>query len=750
MSKDETPKDDTPKEETSKEETPKKEENLWDIKNIGDIIKLGESKIKENELDKNKKLLFNKIKKIIIPLKKMNQMVGMDNVKQVIVNQILFYIQDLHLISSKRKREEPKKTEPNKKRKVENSGTQTDNSIDIPNIIINNDLSLEDLFGPANNYYPNNRRNRRNRRNNNNRNNRNQHNNNRRNNMPPPFFHPSSNLLDILNIEPIHLNQKKKEEPPKEEKKEDNYIEDMMHTVIMGPPGCGKCLEPNTEIIMYNGSIKKAKDINEDDILMGDDSEPRHVKGCTTGSDTMYRIIPSDNSDEYIVNSCHLVSLMGPKLIQYVEEDNGVWNYVLLTPQGEKHLEFTNYDDVLKQLDEYTTDTTTIYFEEEANILNDRSEEWLNVYKGYRVGVEWNTSDKDDIKYWYIIGESYKTNMDKVKKGLLSTRKNRISLLRGILYNYELNKYFEDVNDTIDITNYKFIEKELEFLIRSLGLLLNKNDNLWNILYVKTNPNYNISIRKMCISKYYGFQLDSNGRFLLNDFTVTHNTEVSNIIAEIYVNLGLLKNKKIKFAKRSDLIGEYLGQTAIKTQKLLNECKGGCLVIDEAYSLGHKEKRDSFSKECVDTLNQFLSEEKHNFLCIIIGYEKDLLDSFFSINKGLIRRFPWKYKIQEYTDKELAKIFKVQCNKIHWNFKISDKELNEFFVKHKKLFKYSGGDIETVISKAKINHAKRIFMNTKDKKGEINLEDLEFAIKYLEEREGKDKEKDIIPSSLYM
>ena len=47
----------------------------------------------------------------------------------------------------------------------------------------------------------------------------------------------------------------------------------------------------------------------------------------------------------------------------------------------------------------------------------------------------------------------------------------------------------------------------------------------------------------MCISNYYGFQLDSNGRFLLKDFTVTHNTEVSNIIAEIYVNLGLLKNK---------------------------------------------------------------------------------------------------------------------------------------------------------------------------------------------------------------
>ena len=90
MSKDETPKDDTPMKKTSKEDTSKEEENLWDIKNIGDIIKLGESNLKESELDKNKKLLFNKIKNIITPLKKMNQMIGMDNVKQVIVNQILF------------------------------------------------------------------------------------------------------------------------------------------------------------------------------------------------------------------------------------------------------------------------------------------------------------------------------------------------------------------------------------------------------------------------------------------------------------------------------------------------------------------------------------------------------------------------------------------------------------------------------------------------------------------------------------
>ena len=60
--------------------------------------------------------------------------------------------------------------------------------------------------------------------------------------------------------------------------------------------------------------------------------------------------------------------------------------------------------------------------------------------------------------------------------------------------------------------------------------------------------------------------------------------------------------------KRSDLIGKYLGSTAAKTQSVIDSCAGGVMFIDEAYSLGDNEGRDSFSKECLDTLNQNLLE----------------------------------------------------------------------------------------------------------------------------------------------
>jgi SpoVK/Ycf46/Vps4 family AAA+-type ATPase len=190
-------------------------------------------------------------------------------------------------------------------------------------------------------------------------------------------------------------------------------------------------------------------------------------------------------------------------------------------------------------------------------------------------------------------------------------------------------------------------------------------------------------------------------------------TEVSKIIANIYSGLNILSTSNVKFVKRSDLIGEYLGQTAIKTNKVLESCIGGCLVIDEAYSLGHKEKRDSYSKECLDALNQFLTEHKDNFVCIIIGYEKALKESFFSFNEGLNRRFPWRYTINSYTSKEIIKIFEKQVQDSSWKLENNNKEYctisPNYIDKYLQNFKNSGGDTDVFFTKCKMFHTKRIF-----------------------------------------
>ena len=97
-------------------------------------------------------------------------------------------------------------------------------------------------------------------------------------------------------------------------------------------------------------------------------------------------------------------------------------------------------------------------------------------------------------------------------------------------------------------------------------------------------------------------------------------TELATILAKIYCKMGLIKTDKINAVKRSDLIGEFLGHSAKKTQKEIDNAKDGILLIDEAYSLGNNELRDSFSKECIDTINQNLTENKINFICIIAVY----------------------------------------------------------------------------------------------------------------------------------
>ena len=149
------------------------------------------------------------------------------------------------------------------------------------------------------------------------------------------------------------------------------------------------------------------------------------------------------------------------------------------------------------------------------------------------------------------------------------------------------------------------------------------------------------------------------------------------------------------------------------------------MFIDEAYSLGNEEKRDSFSKEAIDTINQHLSEDKCNFLCIIAGY-KDALDKcFFSYNEGLRRRFPFVYTIEKYTAEELCQIFKHMVKEIGWN---AEDVPEKFFKDNYECFENSAGDIETLMLFCKINSAKRTLFLPEDRK-KINLKDIEKSFK---------------------
>jgi SpoVK/Ycf46/Vps4 family AAA+-type ATPase len=208
-------------------------------------------------------------------------------------------------------------------------------------------------------------------------------------------------------------------------------------------------------------------------------------------------------------------------------------------------------------------------------------------------------------------------------------------------------------------------------------------------------------------------------------------TDIANILAKIYARIGFLKKEYVKKVKRSDLIGQYLGQTAIKTQKAIDDAKGGVLLIDEAYSLGNPEGRDSYSKECIDTLNQNLSENKADIICIIVGYKKDLKESFFSYNAGLERRFPFRYTIDEYDFKDLNNIFAKLVNEYKWEIKVDEKKLLTFFEDNRDTFAFNGGDLETLLQCSKIAHSKRVFCLPKAEKKKLTNDDIESGFKIM-------------------
>lgn len=252
---------------------------------------------------------------------------------------------------------------------------------------------------------------------------------------------------------------------------------------------------------------------------------------------------------------------------------------------------------------------------------------------------------------------------------------------------------------------YKLIDilEPLENLNNLIGLTKLKDQLLEQLLYFIQTNNDNVMLHTV-----------------IEGPPGTGKTTVANLMSEIYSGIGILKKKKCNIVKREDLIGQFLGETTIKTMETLEYCKNGVMLIDEAYSLGSVDNRDSYAKEAIDCINQYLTENADKLICIIAGYKQELNDCFFSQNKGLRRRFPWTFTIESFTKEELAKIFINKVNNTE-EYELHDEVDNKFLESKikKEYFNGNAGDIENIISRAKIinsrvNFCKYEFTLTKE------------------------------------
>jgi hypothetical protein len=321
---------------------------------------------------------------------------------------------------------------------------------------------------------------------------------------------------------------------------------------------------------------------------------------------------------------------------------------------------------------------------EEINDYDDNESEDSLSECGSDVVIENLGVDIKSINDLIVLGSLYdKLKADNNKNIESVKKKNVIEILE------ELGITTKEIEKIVDNNEIELIKKP-----QQESLVPDKKEHKFSTLYELNGKKYSVNLEilsKLAVPLkkldslvgmntvkngildmilYYLQSFESKNRSMLH--TVIEGppgvgkTKIGKIIGEIYVALGVLSSKKFKLVKRTDLIGEYLGHTAIKTKKAVDEANGGVLFIDEAYSLGNDEKRDSFAKECIDTLNQCLSEDRHKFICIIAGYQNELDECFFSYNPGLKRRFPFKYTIEGYKPEELKDIFKRMTYNAKW------------------------------------------------------------------------------------
>ena len=310
--------------------------------------------------------------------------------------------------------------------------------------------------------------------------------------------------------------------------------------IIAARPAMGKCLGKGTKVVMYDGTLKRVEDVKVGDLLMGDDSTPRRVLSLARGREEIYWV-RQDKGIDYRVNKSHILSLKCSK------RDDGY-----------------NYGEILNiSVDEYLK----------------KSDKFKSSYKGYKVAVDFEQKSVEiepyslglwlgssDIKV--TTKDSSNIDIDSIKdklrelnlidnrhiphKYIANSKANRLKLLAGII---DSSGYYDDKNYLFEIPLIsKRLAQDIRYLANTLGFRVTFNikeattDSGANVYIVRIYGNLDevptkvsskrakalqssidyrytdIKVEFDKVDEYYGFVLDGNHLFLLEDMTVTHNT----------------------------------------------------------------------------------------------------------------------------------------------------------------------------------------------------------------------------------
>jgi len=454
--------------------------------------------------------------------------------------------------------------------------------------------------------------------------------------------------------------------------------------ILEVPCGRGKCMGRDTPILMYDGTIKMVQDVKVGDVIMGDDSTPRNVLTLARGREQMYKVIPK-KGDPYIVNESHILSLKYSSTVNKdtpkgTVRDISVLDYLNLPKSyhgrggvlvgyrvpirfPKKEVDIDPYllgywlgDGASKGPLISTQESRVLHFLSK-HCFNGKHDDLYIQYTGAQYDYRINSITTGAMKRNSLMSGLRKYNLLQNKHiphdYKCNDRQTQLELLAGII----------DSDGSNHDNSYDIIQKnetlldDIIFLARSLGFAAYKSECKKSCMYkgekregtyyrtcihgkgldeipvkcirkkvtprqqIKDALNTRIRLEKLEVDDYYGFEIDGNRRFVLGDFTVTHNTVMAlKIIASLQKKTLIIVHKEFLMNQWIERIQEFVPNARIgKIQGSTFDIHGKDIVIGMLQSLYDKEygigAYDSFGLTIIDEVHRIGSEQFSRALC---------------------------------------------------------------------------------------------------------------------------------------